>query len=278
MKYLFILFFFLNSFVYSFQYNLSICAIFQNEASWLKEWIDYHRKVGVEHFWLYNNNSMDNYLSILDPYIKQQIVEIVEWPSQENEPFKFFYHVQVDAYNHAINASRNVSKWLAIVDTDEFIVSKQENSIIECLEKRYFYCSGVCVNWQNFGTSHIQKLDSNKKMVEQLTLKMHWNNERNMCFKSIVQPLHVLNCPNPHYCVYRNPHWHVNTKYEKVNQTSPVDISVLQINHYWTRDQEYFYKNKLPRYLKWNGTIQGIEELASQMNEESDTSILRLLD
>ena len=37
------------------KYKLSICAIFKNEANYLKEWIEYHRMVGVEHFYLYNS-------------------------------------------------------------------------------------------------------------------------------------------------------------------------------------------------------------------------------
>ncbi|KIC71464.1 hypothetical protein DB44_DM00010, partial [Candidatus Protochlamydia amoebophila] len=31
-------------------YDLSVCAIFKNEAPYLKEWIEYHRLIGVKHF------------------------------------------------------------------------------------------------------------------------------------------------------------------------------------------------------------------------------------
>ena len=33
-------------------YELGIVAIFRNEAKNLREWIEYHRLAGVEHFWL----------------------------------------------------------------------------------------------------------------------------------------------------------------------------------------------------------------------------------
>ena len=36
------------------KHQLSICAIFKNEAKFLKEWIEYHRLVGVDHFYLYD--------------------------------------------------------------------------------------------------------------------------------------------------------------------------------------------------------------------------------
>ena len=42
-------------------YELGIVAIFRNEAKNLREWIEYHRLAGVEHFWLYNHGSTDNW-------------------------------------------------------------------------------------------------------------------------------------------------------------------------------------------------------------------------
>lgn len=39
------------------QYELAICAIFQDEAAYLKEWIEFHKLVGVQHFYLYNHAS-----------------------------------------------------------------------------------------------------------------------------------------------------------------------------------------------------------------------------
>ena len=39
------------------RYNVTICAIFKNEAPYLREWIEFNRVVGIEHFYLFNNNS-----------------------------------------------------------------------------------------------------------------------------------------------------------------------------------------------------------------------------
>ena len=58
---IFFLIFILFSSLEAKSYNVSACAIFQNEAPYLKEWIEYHRLIGVEHFYLYNNGSTDNY-------------------------------------------------------------------------------------------------------------------------------------------------------------------------------------------------------------------------
>ena len=79
-KYIFFFMNFLNLFVgylypdhmTSYQYDITVGAIFQNEAPYLKEWIDYHKSVGVDHFVLYNHFSKDNYEEVLYPYINKR--------------------------------------------------------------------------------------------------------------------------------------------------------------------------------------------------------------
>ena len=64
-------------------YNLVICAIFKNEARYLKEWVEYHRMVGVEHFYLYNNDSTDNYKEELKYYLDNNIVTLTDVPGEK---------------------------------------------------------------------------------------------------------------------------------------------------------------------------------------------------
>jgi len=53
---------------------LSICGIYRDEAFYLREWIEFHRLVGVERFYLYDNFSEDNHREVLAPYIESGIV------------------------------------------------------------------------------------------------------------------------------------------------------------------------------------------------------------
>ena len=43
-------------------YKLSVGSIFKNESQGIKEWIEHYLNHGVEHFYLINDNSNDNYL------------------------------------------------------------------------------------------------------------------------------------------------------------------------------------------------------------------------
>lgn len=61
------------------KYYVSICGIFKDEAFYLKEWIEYHKKAGVDHIYLYNNNSTDNYLTVIKPYLEERYIDLIDW-------------------------------------------------------------------------------------------------------------------------------------------------------------------------------------------------------
>ena len=43
-----------------FLHELAIVAIVKDEAHYLKEWLDYHLAAGVDHFFIYDNDSKDD--------------------------------------------------------------------------------------------------------------------------------------------------------------------------------------------------------------------------
>lgn len=139
------------------KYRLSLCLIFKNEAPFLKEWIDYHTVVGVDHFYLYNNNSDDNYKEVLDPYIRQGIVTLIEWPYQ-NSQFK--------AYKHCYENFRNETNWVSFLDADEFFVPKYELTIIDWLS-RFAQYPAIVIHWTMFGTGGQMKHDYSTNVIEQ---------------------------------------------------------------------------------------------------------------
>ncbi|MCD7878371.1 MAG: glycosyltransferase family 92 protein [Candidatus Gastranaerophilales bacterium] len=130
------------------QVYLSIAAIMKNEGSYLKEWIEYHRLVGVERFYLYDNESSDNTKEILKPYIEEGIViyRYVEGSC-----------MQFPAYLDAIYKYKNQTRWLAVIDLDEYIVPVEKDSVKEFL-KDYEKYPAVGVNWVMFDSNgHVKK-------------------------------------------------------------------------------------------------------------------------
>lgn len=123
------------------KYQISICAIFKNEKKYLKEWIEYHRLIGIDHFYLYNNNSTDRPLEILMPYIKQGIVTLISWPDMLQDEMEevsamWALSTQVSAYENAIHTrAKNETEWLILMNVDEFLVPNQEISLNALLKK-----------------------------------------------------------------------------------------------------------------------------------------------
>ena len=122
---------------------LSITAVLQNEAPYIKEWIEYHRLVGVERFYIYDNESTDNVKEILKPYIDLGIVCYHYVPG---------IAMQNKVYRDALYKYKNQTRWMAIIDLDEFIVPVEKQSIPEFL-KDYEKYPGVVINWQVFDSN-----------------------------------------------------------------------------------------------------------------------------
>ena len=62
---------------------MAVVAIMKNEGDYIKEWLDFHLKVGVEHFFIYNNDSTDDMLEILRPYEDMGVVTVVNFPGRK---------------------------------------------------------------------------------------------------------------------------------------------------------------------------------------------------
>ncbi|MCT7964986.1 sulfotransferase [Laspinema sp. D1] len=223
-------------------YNLCICAIFKNEAPYLAEWIEFHKAVGVENFYLYNNNSTDNYLDILRPYIKGDEIILINWPQ---------HPAQLEAYEHCLKTYGSESKWIAFIDIDEYLFSPIKSDLKEVLAEFHNY-PGVVVNWVIFGNSgHDQK--QNGLTIENFTQRAKDDYERHRRVKSIVQPeLAKFPVSSFHKFSYFNqsyPYGVTENKEpappdnEALHSTYKPSFQKLRLNHYITRsNQEQFQK------------------------------------
>lgn len=141
----------------SLKYKTSLCLIFKDETPFLQEWIDYHCSIGVDHFYLYNNNSSDNYLELLKPYIDKGLVTLIEWHEERS---------QNKCYEHCLNTFSEETNWIGYIDADEFVVPKYKENINDWL-KDWDRFPAVRIDWLQFGTSGLINHDYNKNVIEQ---------------------------------------------------------------------------------------------------------------
>lgn len=143
------------------RYCVSICAIFKNEAPYLREWIEFHRIVGVEHFYLYNNNSEDGFREVLAPYLREGLVTLIEWPYRQ---------AQMKAYWDCVARFRTETRWLGFIDLDEFVVPRKTDTIYEVLQPFEKNRPAVIFYWRVFGSSGRMKRNPHGLVTEDFTV------------------------------------------------------------------------------------------------------------
>jgi hypothetical protein len=203
-----------------------VCAIYRNEAPYLREWIEFHRLVGVERFYLYDNVSTDEHLQVLEPYLRDGSVIVHEWPGEA---------AQLSAYADCLARYRDDSRWIAFIDIDEFLFSPTGRPVSEVLTA-YENEVGVAVNIALFGPGGHRTRPAGLVTESYLfQLESH----RTRLVKSIVDPRAAEHAANPHHFEYsRGLAVDENGHPQKGPWTKSVSYSALRINHYVTKSEE----------------------------------------
>jgi hypothetical protein len=263
-------------------YELSIATIFKDEGPYLQEWIEYHRMVGVEHFWLYNDASKDNWQDVLQPYISAGIVEVIDWPVPT---FKHFIECQRNAFRDALKKSIGITKWLALIDIDEFLIPAKEKTVTECLKKNFADAAGVYINWRHFGTGGIT-LKEGESLLFRLTACSNAYHPNNSVGKSIVRP----ECTRPdelwniHHYPLKPDTYYYNGNAQQLSFVGldlkldgKVHNKFIRLNHYTMRDEHFFHNTRLVRARGIGIEEWLVWEHYHAFNQEQDTTIINFI-
>jgi hypothetical protein len=211
---------------YRIRYELTACMKFRNAARFLPEWIEFHQIVGFEHFYLYNNNSTDDYNEALAPYCDEGIVTLYEWPHMPAFP---------KADEHCVATHQHEARWIAFLDDDEFLFPTRGESVRKVLRKYEPY-PALAVHWAMFGSS------GHNRRPEGLVLENYLLRAECLSpiIKSIVNPRRIAASANTHHWLYRNGNFASNENERPVetSQSIPATAEVLRINHYWSKSLE----------------------------------------
>ncbi|QJX01323.1 glycosyltransferase family 92 protein [Frigoriglobus tundricola] len=205
---------------------LSVCAIVRNEARYLPEWVEFHRLVGVEHFYVYDDDSEVPVAVSLAAQIAAGYVTVEAVPGRGQ-------HMQV--YNRHGEQRRYDSMWTAFIDGDEFLVPHEGDDLRPLLSEFESEYAGLVVNWQVFGTSgHL--LRPTGLLTEVMTHKLPVHAEINRHVKSIIQTTKLRHFPHPHRPVMHDG-CHLCNEHRTYAPGPWLDVSVdrVQINHYYAK-------------------------------------------
>jgi Glycosyltransferase family 92 len=255
--------------------------IYGNHASYLQEWLEFHLLVGVERFFLYDNDSTDEHHDLLRPYLEEGIATLTAWPGRSRPG----YDHQAAAYNHCLDAHRGDARWIAFIDVDEFLFSPEGRPVPQVLSEYESY-PGVGVNQALFATSGHETRPEGL-VIENYPFRTARSNPTVNWIKSIVNPMQAVFWHGAHACEYRTG-FAVDVHGRPIDGVSTPDVwhtqsystEKLRINHYFTKSADE-YKAKLARPRVDTGEVrefQGTDWLRRmEARHQRDEAILTYL-
>jgi hypothetical protein len=256
---------------------LAVCAIYRDEALFLQEWIEFHRLVGVEKFFLYDNLSTDEHEEVLAPYLEEGIVEVTPWPDVPG---------QGSAYADCLERRRADARWMAFIDIDEYLFSPTLVPVPQVL-KDYEQWPGVHVNWAVFGPSgHVTPPPG--LLTESYTDRAPDNHPFNRMCKCVVDPRRAIGIAagvSVHAFDYTEGHG-VDENFQPRNQrprgqTEKSSYTRLRVNHYYMKSkEEWFGKMNAPKAdtgLPRQYGAHGYDRMAADFSVVHDETILAYL-
>jgi hypothetical protein len=213
-------------------------AIFRDEDRYLAEWIEFHLCQGVEHFFLYNHHSAsEDHLGLLAPYVDAGLVTL--------EQAVCDMHCQVPTYAHLFEHHAAKTRWLALIDIDEFLLPSPSDaaaapSVVADMLPAYEKFGGVAVHWLVFGSSHHQTTPPGL-VVENYVWRAA---EAHEVIKTVAQP-HKVAVVGGHNHQYRHGETAVNDVMvpisfnhsigEAASSHTPASVAALRLHHYRTK-------------------------------------------
>lgn len=100
----------------TFKHYSTVVLLIKDENRYLKEWIDWHRNLGFDHIYIYDNGVKEHVSEVVSDYPAeiQNMITVIDWSGHHE-------HIQQDAYNHFLGNYRTEVRWGLFIDSDEFV-------------------------------------------------------------------------------------------------------------------------------------------------------------
>lgn len=233
-----------------------ISTIVRDDETYLDEWIDYHTKIGFDHFVIYDHKSK----TPLQP--KWNNVTI--YRTERRDP----HHPNI-LHNNTLLEFK--AEWISLLDCDEFIVLHKHKNILELLDN-YKNFGGLAINYVMYGSSgHKTRPVGNVK--DNYLWRTPFNFERNIVAKCILNTKFTQEIFNQHGAFTSKPI--VTEDFKMWNGVTSTDSTrtLCRINHYYTRSfEEWKRKVEMGNREKWQQprdikTIEFIDRHCTVMDD-----------
>ncbi len=219
---------------------LDVCGIVRDRAEYLREWVNYHAVLGVEHFFIYDDFNDPPLAESLADYAASGLATII----RPERPMP-----QLSAYADCLRRATGQTRWVAFIDSDEFLSPRQDDDL-RVLLTDYDKHAGLAVSWLMFGSSG-QVLRPEGLQIESYVHRLPTQNRFNCSVKSIVQPRLTRKALSPHN--FKHVEGHATVNEEEFPVSGPFSynsVERIQLNHYFFRSQQDFAE-KIARGEMW---------------------------
>jgi hypothetical protein len=229
---------------------ITLGLVVKNESKYLKEWILYHRLIGVDNFSIYLHNNTDDSQGILEDLG-------VNFKNVSSEHLGF--EVKNKLYKEIIQEAN--TEFVCCLDIDEFIVMPEHDNIKNFLSSSLFDGFGGVVLHQNIFGSNDHQASPDGLVIDNYT-KRHPDNfdfPRNYpnfqqphdlfkIIKTIVRRKSLKKVLDSHKYLTHTPIVDENGQlYRKYTCNRP--LSKIRLNHYFTKSlEDWTFKTNRPRF------------------------------
>ena len=142
-------------------FTLAVCAICKDEREdYLREWIDWHLKLGVDLI----HNIPDNDSEVPLKNLLSDIPNVGIAPCKGKA-------MQNGAYDFFIARYCGIVEWAAFIDIDEFIIVKKDVASIPKQLLCYPGYAGIGLHWKVFGSNGL--IDNCEPQIKSFTKRIH---------------------------------------------------------------------------------------------------------
>ena len=227
------------------RFGIAIATVVRDEASYIEEWLRFHKAVGIRHFIIYDDGSTDGTADVARAVLSEGELTIVPWFGRMTDvsTTQLLNH-QLMAFCHAILNYGPDYRWMAFIDVDEFLLPKTATTVEQALAHAGGF-PNVSLPWHMFGTSG-HKTRPAGSVLENYTIRGAdplSTKENASNFKCIVDPSEVTKVSVHHFETRSFGSETCNDlgqRFSLKGRKSPSFYSAthLQLNHYYTRSEE----------------------------------------
>ena len=258
--------------------KVALCTMGRNENLYLREFIDHYQSLGVDTLFLYDDNIEEEqkFINIVTP--KDKVV--IEYTKDNN------IKGQNQAYNHCYSKHKDEYDWFIMIDMDEYLVIKNNDTLKGYLTDQVFdKCDFLKLHWRIPYDNNLIHYE-NKSLFERFTKPYYTSNH----IKSIIRG-HINQLEFWIHSPRKSPEKNISCDNigRMINKTNMNFQSIMHVNtdrayfvHFFFKStEEYINKYKrgykdwphlkmkgmIENYFKYNNiTIEKIELFEKELN------------